>query len=338
MRKTHTMGASPYKAMREHDWHTLEKLMDGCRAEPHLWFDYAVENRLHEAANWLASHSGVEIEPKSYRATSMLNLKDDGLRRTLIKQSLAWCDAIAGLYDDQAKLLTFNFDTNELNSFLVSGADSYNLRPFFQPLYRWMNRWLATEILARGANPAFLKPRRHHAFGRFILESQAMALIGVLFEQGFYCHLEPYEDEQPLLHWCAERGHLHMVKELIRRGADVRQVDANGLTAARQAGRFQPGVPCARYLLSVEGLQPTRTLKCPVSAPLAAVAAKPTLTSSAPGVTSPVLTCSVCLERGANVLTRPCRHLATCEVCALQLTNCPLCRGCIESTELIFTS
>lgn len=46
--------------------------------------------------------------------------------------------------------------------------------------------------------------------------------------------------------------------------------------------------------------------------------------------------CCVCMERRADVLLRPCKHLATCTECARQLRACPVCRRVIEASERVF--
>jgi len=37
--------------------------------------------------------------------------------------------------------------------------------------------------------------------------------------------------------------------------------------------------------------------------------------------------CVVCSESEKTTLFMPCRHLCTCEACAVQLSSCPICRG-----------
>ena len=41
------------------------------------------------------------------------------------------------------------------------------------------------------------------------------------------------------------------------------------------------------------------------------------------------LQCKVCLDARVMVVFRPCGHLATCQSCADQLVNCPICRTAI---------
>lgn len=42
--------------------------------------------------------------------------------------------------------------------------------------------------------------------------------------------------------------------------------------------------------------------------------------------------CVVCSEEGKSVLFMPCRHLCTCERCAVKLSACPICRAVIEES------
>eukprot|EP00818_Percolomonas_sp_WS_P003817 CAMPEP_0117442590 /NCGR_PEP_ID=MMETSP0759-20121206/4234_1 /TAXON_ID=63605 /ORGANISM="Percolomonas cosmopolitus, Strain WS" /LENGTH=442 /DNA_ID=CAMNT_0005234491 /DNA_START=548 /DNA_END=1873 /DNA_ORIENTATION=+ len=56
--------------------------------------------------------------------------------------------------------------------------------------------------------------------------------------------------------------------------------------------------------------------------------------SSAP--TSETDQCCVCMERQRSCVLYPCKHLALCKMCAIQIDKCPLCREPIESTTRIF--
>ena len=46
--------------------------------------------------------------------------------------------------------------------------------------------------------------------------------------------------------------------------------------------------------------------------------------------------CVVCLERRRSVVVLPCRHLSLCEVCAPALVECPMCRGAVSDTLVVF--
>lgn len=49
------------------------------------------------------------------------------------------------------------------------------------------------------------------------------------------------------------------------------------------------------------------------------------------------ITCKVCLENNADTLFLTCRHFATCQICANQLKDCPICRQNILGTIDVFT-
>jgi hypothetical protein len=46
--------------------------------------------------------------------------------------------------------------------------------------------------------------------------------------------------------------------------------------------------------------------------------------------------CTVCLSNKLEVLYQPCRHVASCITCALNLKDCPMCRTKIESFIHVF--
>lgn len=46
--------------------------------------------------------------------------------------------------------------------------------------------------------------------------------------------------------------------------------------------------------------------------------------------------CLICLDQVKNTVFEPCCHLCTCENCAKQLSNCPLCRTNIKNNIKIF--
>merc|ERR1711948_235185 len=48
--------------------------------------------------------------------------------------------------------------------------------------------------------------------------------------------------------------------------------------------------------------------------------------------------CIVCSELEKTMVFLPCRHLCTCETCASQLRQCPICRAEIESKVHAFRS
>ena len=43
--------------------------------------------------------------------------------------------------------------------------------------------------------------------------------------------------------------------------------------------------------------------------------------------------CSVCFDRAADTVLRPCGHRGLCKDCASQLEHCPMCRAAIKETE-----
>ena len=72
----------------------------------------------------------------------------------------------------------------------------------------------------------------------------------------------------------------------------------------------------------------------------AVTAAAAPISSSTPSTTeaSEVSVCKVCLDAPLEVLLRPCRHLCVCQQCSGRLSECPICRGQIESRERIFAA
>lgn len=49
--------------------------------------------------------------------------------------------------------------------------------------------------------------------------------------------------------------------------------------------------------------------------------------------------CKICLDRQADIVILPCKHVAVCSQCALQIKdNCPICRGIIAEKMSIFIS
>ena len=78
------------------------------------------------------------------------------------------------------------------------------------------------------------------------------------------------------------------------------------------------------------------------AAPPPSVAAPPPPVAAPPP--SPVVeeredddvSCVVCLARPREVVILPCRHLSLCAVCAAGVSMCPMCRGAVEETMLVF--
>lgn len=50
------------------------------------------------------------------------------------------------------------------------------------------------------------------------------------------------------------------------------------------------------------------------------------------------LTCKICLEEELSILFLPCSHLISCQRCAVNLTNCPLCRSTIHAAIQAYIS
>ncbi|KAK3928346.1 E3 ubiquitin-protein ligase IAP-3 [Frankliniella fusca] len=46
--------------------------------------------------------------------------------------------------------------------------------------------------------------------------------------------------------------------------------------------------------------------------------------------------CKICLEETVNTLFLPCRHLASCDVCASSVIQCVICRKSIEATVRVY--
>jgi baculoviral IAP repeat-containing protein 7/8 len=51
---------------------------------------------------------------------------------------------------------------------------------------------------------------------------------------------------------------------------------------------------------------------------------------------NPNTSCKVCMDKVAEILFLPCRHLATCRECKLQLLICPMCRKRCDSFIHVF--
>ncbi|KAH3745073.1 gamma-secretase-activating protein [Pelomyxa schiedti] len=86
-------------------------------------------------------------------------------------------------------------------------------------------------------------------------EGDVARVIEFLDKEGAEVDATDDEDRTPLL-WAADRGHLNLVKELLRRGANVNHQDSDGQTALHYS------VSCGHkelteYLLTVDGLDKT---------------------------------------------------------------------------------
>ncbi|XP_071948729.1 baculoviral IAP repeat-containing protein 7-A-like [Antedon mediterranea] len=46
--------------------------------------------------------------------------------------------------------------------------------------------------------------------------------------------------------------------------------------------------------------------------------------------------CKVCMEQDSNVCFLPCGHISACESCGRQLSECPICRGVIDTQKKVF--
>ena len=68
--------------------------------------------------------------------------------------------------------------------------------------------------------------------------------------------------------------------------------------------------------------------------PLPAVAAPPPPPAVQEGDDDP--SCVVCLARPRAVVLLPCRHLSMCALCAADVPTCPMCRGAVEETMVVF--
>ena len=47
-------------------------------------------------------------------------------------------------------------------------------------------------------------------------------------------------------------------------------------------------------------------------------------------------TCLVCMDKTADIVFRPCNHLATCEECSVKVASCPVCRAVTYTKLRIF--
>jgi len=65
-------------------------------------------------------------------------------------------------------------------------------------------------------------------------------------------------------------------------------------------------------------------------------AAPPPLPPSAAEEGDDDASCVVCLARPRAVVLLPCRHLSMCALCAADVPTCPLCRGAVEETMVVF--
>ena len=72
------------------------------------------------------------------------------------------------------------------------------------------------------------------------------------------------------------------------------------------------------------------------AAPQPAVAAPPPLPPPAAEEGDDDASCVVCLARPRAVVLLPCRHLSLCALCAAGVSTCPMCRGAVEETMVVF--
>ena len=72
------------------------------------------------------------------------------------------------------------------------------------------------------------------------------------------------------------------------------------------------------------------------AAPQPAVAAPPPLPPHAAEEGADDASCVVCLARPRAVVLLPCRHLSLCALCAAGVSTCPMCRGAVEETMVVF--
>ena len=52
--------------------------------------------------------------------------------------------------------------------------------------------------------------------------------------------------------------------------------------------------------------------------------------------TTSCLECKICFDEPANCLLIPCKHLVLCEACAALSLTCPICRGRVSETLLVY--
>ena len=72
----------------------------------------------------------------------------------------------------------------------------------------------------------------------------------------------------------------------------------------------------------------------PAAPPLPAGAAPPPPPAAQEGGDDP--SCVVCLAHPRAVVLLPCRHLSLCALCAAGVSACPMCRGAVEETMVVF--
>lgn len=48
-------------------------------------------------------------------------------------------------------------------------------------------------------------------------------------------------------------------------------------------------------------------------------------------------TCVICMERQRNVVLLPCGHFGFCDVCAANISDCPICRTKTNGFNKVFT-
>ena len=85
--------------------------------------------------------------------------------------------------------------------------------------------------------------------------------------------------------------------------------------------------------LGLDG-QPCHPPPSPPAAPPLPVAAPPPPPAAEEGDDD--ASCVVCLARPRAVVLLPCRHLSLCALCAAGVSTCPMCRGAVEETMVVF--
>ena len=50
------------------------------------------------------------------------------------------------------------------------------------------------------------------------------------------------------------------------------------------------------------------------------------------------LQCAVCMVAERDTVLRPCMHMVACADCAMQLTQCPVCRAAIHGRMMVLMS
>jgi hypothetical protein len=122
-------------------------------------------------------------------------------------------------------------------------------------------------------------------------------------------------------------------------------VDATGVASSWATGRIETALVLAAILVAAKGVdygvnrvvfrckQLSGTLhqgfmwNTPGGGPVAG----PAVAALAPAAPPAASQCAICWDALSCVVFGPCGHLNTCDVCAARLSECPMCRGNIES-------